>query len=44
MATVSYGMRITNASRVLDKTVQIYRDAVNYNGICRKPDSYDTGQ
>lgn len=30
MATVSYGMRITNASRVLDKTVQIYRDAVNY--------------
>ena len=30
MATVSYGLKITNAYHVFDATLRIYRDAVRY--------------
>lgn len=30
MATVSYGLKLTDAYRVFDKTIKIYRDAVHY--------------
>ena len=30
MATVSYGLKITEAYHVFDKTITIYRNAVHY--------------
>ncbi len=30
MATVSYGMKITSAFHVFDKTIEIYRAAIKY--------------
>lgn len=30
MATVSYGLKITDAYHIFDKTIKIYRDAVRY--------------
>lgn len=33
MATVSYGLKITEAYHVFDKTITIYRNAVHYISI-----------
>ena len=30
MATVSYGLKITEAYHIFDKTIKIYRNAVHY--------------